>query len=90
MAVRILPEHGCYALWFRPEVISTVIWAGDPNKPVSIEDGQARPGLPPPMGNALESTVPVEVAGPRHRPDGSRPARKTREVSRRRDGRLPV
>jgi len=42
MAVQILPEHGCYALWFRPEVISTVTWAGDPNKPVSIEEGYAR------------------------------------------------
>jgi light-regulated signal transduction histidine kinase (bacteriophytochrome)/DNA-binding response OmpR family regulator len=42
MAVRILPEHGCYALWFRPEAISTVTWAGDPNKPVSVQDGHAR------------------------------------------------
>jgi light-regulated signal transduction histidine kinase (bacteriophytochrome)/CheY-like chemotaxis protein len=42
MAVRILPEHGCYALWFRPEVISTVTWSGDPNKPVFLEDGHAR------------------------------------------------
>jgi light-regulated signal transduction histidine kinase (bacteriophytochrome)/CheY-like chemotaxis protein len=42
MAVQILPEHRCYALWFRPEVISTVTWAGDPNKPVSVEDGHAR------------------------------------------------
>ena len=42
MAVQILPEHGCYALWFRPEVINTITWAGDPNKPVSVEDGQAR------------------------------------------------
>ena len=42
LAVRILPEHGCYALWFRPEVIRTVTWAGDPNKPVSVEDGQPR------------------------------------------------
>jgi chemotaxis family two-component system sensor kinase Cph1 len=42
MAVQILPEHGCYALWFRPEVISTVTWAGDPNNPVSVEDGHAR------------------------------------------------
>ena len=24
LAVRILPEHGCYAFWFRPEVIRTV------------------------------------------------------------------
>ena len=42
LAVQILPEHGCYALWFRPEVIRTVTWAGDPNKPVSVEEGQAR------------------------------------------------
>jgi light-regulated signal transduction histidine kinase (bacteriophytochrome)/DNA-binding response OmpR family regulator len=42
MAVQILPKHRCYALWFRPEVISTVTWAGDPNKPVSVENGQAR------------------------------------------------
>jgi light-regulated signal transduction histidine kinase (bacteriophytochrome)/CheY-like chemotaxis protein len=42
MAVRILPEHGCYALWFRPEVISTVTWSGDPSKPVAIENGQVR------------------------------------------------
>jgi two-component system, sensor histidine kinase and response regulator len=42
MAVQILPEHGCYALWFRPEVISTVTWAGDLNKPVSWADGHAR------------------------------------------------
>ena len=42
LAVRILPEHGCYALWFRPEVIRTVTWAGNPNKPVSVEEGHAR------------------------------------------------
>jgi two-component system, chemotaxis family, sensor kinase Cph1 len=42
LAVRISPEHGCYALWFRPEVIRTVTWAGNPNKPVSVEKGQAR------------------------------------------------
>jgi two-component system, chemotaxis family, sensor kinase Cph1 len=42
LAVRISPEHGCYALWFRPEVIRTVTWAGNPNKPVSVEEGQAR------------------------------------------------
>jgi light-regulated signal transduction histidine kinase (bacteriophytochrome)/CheY-like chemotaxis protein len=42
MAVQILPEHGCYAFWFRPEVISTVTWAGDPNKPASVENGHGR------------------------------------------------
>jgi chemotaxis family two-component system sensor kinase Cph1 len=42
LAVQILPEHGCYAFWFRPEVVRTVTWAGDPQKPVSVEDGQTR------------------------------------------------
>ncbi|WP_016872562.1 ATP-binding protein [Chlorogloeopsis fritschii PCC 9212] len=32
-----------YILWFRPEVIHTVNWAGNPNKPVEIdEDGTER------------------------------------------------
>ena len=44
LAVQILPEHGCYALWFRPEVIRTVTWAGDPNKPVSVEQGRTKLG----------------------------------------------
>ena len=44
LAVRILREHGCYALWFRPEVIRTVIWAGDPSKSVSVEQGQTKLG----------------------------------------------
>jgi light-regulated signal transduction histidine kinase (bacteriophytochrome) len=44
LAVQILPEHGCYALWFRPEVIRTVTWVGDPNKPVSVEQGRAKLG----------------------------------------------
>ncbi len=36
---------GCYAFWFRSEVIRTVTWAGNPTKPVSIEHG--RPKLDP-------------------------------------------
>ncbi len=31
-----------YVLWFRPEVIRTVTWAGDPNKPVETIDGGQR------------------------------------------------
>jgi light-regulated signal transduction histidine kinase (bacteriophytochrome)/CheY-like chemotaxis protein len=42
LAVEILPRHGCYALWFRPELIRTITWAGDPFKPVSIEQGQTK------------------------------------------------
>jgi two-component system, chemotaxis family, sensor kinase Cph1 len=31
-----------YVLWFRPEVLRTVTWAGDPNKPVETIDGGQR------------------------------------------------
>jgi light-regulated signal transduction histidine kinase (bacteriophytochrome)/CheY-like chemotaxis protein len=44
LAVPILPKHGCYALWFRPELIRTVTWAGNPAKPVSLEEGQTKIG----------------------------------------------
>jgi PAS domain S-box-containing protein len=36
LAVIISQEHKQYILWFRPEVIQTVNWAGDPHKPVEI------------------------------------------------------
>jgi light-regulated signal transduction histidine kinase (bacteriophytochrome)/CheY-like chemotaxis protein len=44
LAVQILPKHGCYAFWFRPEFIRTLTWAGDPAKAVSIEQGQTKIG----------------------------------------------
>jgi two-component system, chemotaxis family, sensor kinase Cph1 len=31
-----------YVLWFRPEVLRTVTWAGDPSKPVETADGGQR------------------------------------------------
>ena len=31
-----------YVLWFRPEVVRTVKWAGDPTKTVEVSDGGAR------------------------------------------------
>lgn len=36
LAVMISQEYKQYILWFRPEVIQTVNWGGDPNKPVEI------------------------------------------------------
>lgn len=42
LAVRILPEHACYACWLRPELVRTVTWGGDPNKPASFEPDGAR------------------------------------------------
>lgn len=31
-----------YVLWFRPEVVQTVSWGGNPNKPVDVKDHQLR------------------------------------------------
>jgi chemotaxis family two-component system sensor kinase Cph1 len=36
MALPISRSHAEYILWFRPEVIQTVNWAGDPRKPVEV------------------------------------------------------
>ncbi|MBM0742746.1 GAF domain-containing protein [Phormidium sp. CLA17] len=41
LAVLVSPQH--YILWFRPEVIQTVNWAGNPQKPISHdENGNVR------------------------------------------------
>lgn len=38
LAISILLNYTAYhIIWFRPEVIQTVSWAGDPNKPMQIE-----------------------------------------------------
>ncbi|MBW3585753.1 MAG: GAF domain-containing protein, partial [Cyanobacteria bacterium 0813] len=43
LAVAISPTQKIYVLWFRPEVIKTVNWAGNPNKSVEKdEDGNPR------------------------------------------------
>lgn len=36
LSISNIQKH--YVLWFRPEVIQTVNWAGNPNKPVEIEE----------------------------------------------------
>ncbi|MGL6135835.1 MAG: GAF domain-containing protein, partial [Planktothrix sp.] len=41
LSITHIQKH--YVLWFRPEVIQTVNWAGDPNKPVELEqNGEVR------------------------------------------------
>jgi two-component system, chemotaxis family, sensor kinase Cph1 len=43
LAIAISPNQKIYVLWFRPEVIKTVNWAGNPNKPFEIDkDGSHR------------------------------------------------
>jgi light-regulated signal transduction histidine kinase (bacteriophytochrome) len=39
LAVSLSRVRPCYLLWFRPEVVQTVAWGGDPRKPV--EEGKA-------------------------------------------------
>lgn len=42
LAISIFLNQTSYSLlWFRPEVIQTVNWGGDPNKPVSVENGSS-------------------------------------------------
>ncbi|MDZ7960747.1 MAG: ATP-binding protein [Aulosira sp. DedQUE10] len=43
MALSISQSQKSYLLWFRPEVLQTVDWAGNPHKPVEVsEDGSLR------------------------------------------------
>lgn len=43
LALEISKVHHNYILWFRPEVIQTVNWGGNPNKPVEVAgDGTLR------------------------------------------------
>jgi len=43
LALEISQMHSHYILWFRPEVMQTVNWGGNPNKPVEISsDGSLR------------------------------------------------
>ncbi|HEX8200978.1 MAG TPA: ATP-binding protein, partial [Isosphaeraceae bacterium] len=39
LAIAISKLHRSFVLWFRPEVIRTVRWGGDPRKPAEPEDG---------------------------------------------------
>jgi two-component system, chemotaxis family, sensor kinase Cph1 len=43
LALEISRAHHNYILWFRPEVLQTVKWAGNPSKPVELsQDGSLR------------------------------------------------
>jgi two-component system, chemotaxis family, sensor kinase Cph1 len=42
LALKIQKGAGNYIFWFRPEVIRTLSWAGDPHKPVTTEGGISR------------------------------------------------
>uniref|UniRef100_B8HJX5 histidine kinase n=1 Tax=Cyanothece sp. (strain PCC 7425 / ATCC 29141) TaxID=395961 RepID=B8HJX5_CYAP4 len=43
LALEISKVHHNYILWFRPEVLQTVNWGGNPNQPVEVlENGEVR------------------------------------------------
>lgn len=42
LAVPLVRQQGTFLLWFRPEVVQSVGWAGDPHKTVSLRDGDSR------------------------------------------------
>jgi len=42
LALEILRERGCYVMWFRPEVVRTVTWGGNPNKAVDVDEQTGR------------------------------------------------
>ncbi len=52
LAISVSRVHSTLVLWFRPEVVETVHWAGDPHKP-----GEAP---------APSSTLPAGIVHPRH------------------------
>jgi len=42
LGVEVSRERGDFLLWFRPEQVRTVNWAGNPDKPISVEIGTSR------------------------------------------------
>lgn len=45
LAISISQVHRHLILWFRPEIVRTVRWAGDPHKPMSAHGGRMHPRL---------------------------------------------
>jgi light-regulated signal transduction histidine kinase (bacteriophytochrome) len=42
LALRIPKNEGNYVFWFKPEVIQTITWAGNPDKAVVVEQNEGR------------------------------------------------
>ncbi|MCB8819025.1 ATP-binding protein [Microvirga rosea] len=42
LSISISKVHSSYIIWFRPEVVQTVNWGGDPQKPVQGAPGETR------------------------------------------------
>lgn len=53
LAVRIAPDGKEFLLWFRPEQVAEVTWAGDPHKPVDVTETDGTVRLRPRTSFAL-------------------------------------
>jgi signal transduction histidine kinase/CheY-like chemotaxis protein len=42
LTLEILRERGCYIMWYRPEVVRTVTWGGNPNKAIDVDEQTGR------------------------------------------------
>jgi signal transduction histidine kinase/DNA-binding response OmpR family regulator len=42
LALEILRERSCYVMWFRPEVVRTVTWGGNPSKAIDVDEQTGR------------------------------------------------
>ncbi len=42
LVLEILRERGCYVMWFRPELVRTVTWGGNPNKAIDVDEQTGR------------------------------------------------
>jgi chemotaxis family two-component system sensor kinase Cph1 len=45
LAARLMQSRTGFVMWFRPEIIQTVAWAGDPRKPVAANRAEPRHGM---------------------------------------------
>ncbi len=45
LAISISKLHRHYIVWFRPEIVQTVVWAGEPRKEIAQSDGRLHPRL---------------------------------------------
>ncbi|HET9040975.1 MAG TPA: ATP-binding protein [Gemmatimonadales bacterium] len=43
LAISLSTRHRSFVLWFRPEVLRTIRWGGDPAKPAAAEGGRLHP-----------------------------------------------
>jgi chemotaxis family two-component system sensor kinase Cph1 len=62
LAVRLGRSRANYLLWFRPEVIQSVSWGGNPEKPVEVVEGSAR--LSPRKSFAVWKETVIQTALP--------------------------